>query len=158
VCGVCQWWCWVPSKLNVGSGIALVKLQSAQSKLGSVAGLLNVVSSSLMCLPTMCTPSGMSGEWMLWPLRVWTLYWVTATLLVCCWSAGRVVGAWLVCGYPAVWGPVKGSGEGATVKRSDCWMWGDRRWRCTDMWVFPFVHSFVSIHRFNSTNQMHISD
>jgi hypothetical protein len=63
-CGACQCWCWVPGKLNVGSSIASVKLQSARSMSGSVAGLLNIVSSFLMCLPTMCTPSVVSDEWM----------------------------------------------------------------------------------------------
>jgi hypothetical protein len=42
----------------------------------------------------------------LWARR--PLYRVSATMLLCYWSGGTVVGAWLVCGYPAVWGPVRG--------------------------------------------------
>jgi hypothetical protein len=43
-----------------------------------------------------------SAPGMSWPLRSRPLYRVAPTLLVCYWSAGRVVGVWLLYGYLAV--------------------------------------------------------
>jgi hypothetical protein len=92
-CSTVLWRLWVPSKLNVESGLTPVKWWSAWSMLGSVAGLSNV-SSLLMCSPTMSTPPSMSTKW----IKLW--FWAflyTELLLFCYWSASRVVGEWL-CG------------------------------------------------------------
>jgi hypothetical protein len=125
-CGVCPQWCWVPGKPNIASGTASVKLQ-CPVHIGQYGWaveccflLLYVSSNNVysfcserwMYLSSQPSQSSNLGRKLAQSASqhpsVCQPFLHLITLLGCYWSAGRVVGAWLVYGYLAVWGPVKG--------------------------------------------------
>jgi hypothetical protein len=57
-------WNWLMGlqKFECRERLASIKLQNARSTSGSVTGLSKVVSSFLMCLPSMCRPSRLGVE------------------------------------------------------------------------------------------------